>query len=321
MSFVLDCSIIIGKYKFEGVSEVQIVNSRKQLGNTASIKLPNKWSGKYLCNVINGGDEVSIKLGYNGELREEFIGYVKDVAFNTPVEIQCEDEFYSLKKIKPTAKSFPSTTLKDLLSYLVPGIHLIDIPDLTLPNMQVYADKSVMYALQQLRDSYGLEMYFKDKKLYCGVPLTEKSSVKSDVVIYDLERNVIDPKLNFRRKEDVRIKIKAISITSDNKVITPKKDIGDDDASTTLTMHFYGITNVAELERQAEEKLKVLKYDGFDGTLTTFGLPYIEPGMIAKITDKRFDGAREGKYFCDAVTTTFGIGGFRREVKIGRRVS
>lgn len=321
MSFVLDCNITIGKYRFDGVSEVQIVNSRKQLGNTASIKLPNRWSGKFLCNVIQGGDEVSIKLGYNGELREEFVGYVKDVAFNTPVEINCEDEFYKLRRIKPTAKSFPSTTLKELLSYLVPNITLIDIPDLTMPNMQVYGDKSVMFALQQLRDSYGLEIYFKDKKLYAGVPLSEKSSVASEVVNYDLERNVIDPKLNFRRKEDIRIKIKAISITSDNKVITPKKDIGDDDASTTLTLHFYGITNVAELERQAEEKLKVMKYDGFEGSLTTFGLPYVEPGMIAKITDKRFDGAREGKYFCDAVTTSFGISGFRREVKIGRKLS
>lgn len=319
MSFVLDCNITVGKYRFDGVSEVQIVNSRKQLGNTASIKLPNKWSGKFLCNVIQGGDEVSIKLGYNGELCEEFIGYVKDVAFNTPVEIQCEDEFYTLKRIKPTATSFKSTTLKDVLKHLVPSITLIDIPEVTLVNFQVYANKSVMFALQQLRDSYGLEMYFKDKKLFAGVPLTEKSSVKSEVVIYDLERNVIDPKLNYRRKEDVKIRVNAISITPDNKIL--KKEVGDDNASTNLTLHFYGITSEAELQRQAEEKLKVMKYDGFDGSLTTFGLPYIEPGMIAKITDKRFDGAREGKYFCDAVTTSFGISGFRREVKIGRRLS
>lgn len=319
MSLVLDCIVTIGKYRFDGVSEIQIVNSRKQLGNTANIKLPNKWSGKFLCNVISGGDEVTVKIGYNGELREEFVGYVRDVAFNTPVEINCEDEFYSLRKIKPTAASFHETTLKNVLKHLVPSITLIDIPEVTLVNFQVYANKSVMFALQQLRDSYGLEIYFKNKELYAGVPLTEKTSASSEVVIYDLERNVIDPRLNYRRKEDVRIRVSAISITSENKVV--KKDVGDDDASTTLTLHFYGIESVAELQRQAEEKLKVLKYDGFDGSLQTFGLPYIEPGMIAKIIDKRFDGAREGKYFSDVVTTTFGVNGFRRDVKIGRRVS
>lgn len=319
MSFVLDCYIEIGKYVFTSVNEVKIINSRKQLGNTATIKMLNKWSGEFLCNAIKGGDKVLIKLGYNGELREEFRGYVRDIGINSPVEIQCDDEFYSLKRIKPTSKTFQSTTLKDLLKYLVPTITLEDIPSVTLSNFQVYGDKSVAFALQQLRDSYGLEIYFRGDKLFAGVPLTASNSANSEEVIYDLEKNVIDPKLNYQRKEDVRIRIKAVSLTSDNKVLT--EEVGDNDASTTTTLHFYDITVKAELKRQAEEKLKVMKFDGFRGSITTFGLPYAEPGMIAKIIDKRFDGAREGKYFIDAVSTTFGISGFRREVTIGRAVA
>lgn len=319
MSLVLDCKIVIGKYVFNGVSEVKIVNSRKQLGNTATIRLPNRWRGEFLCNVIKGGDPVSIKLGYNGKLREEFTGYVRDVAFNTPVEISCEDKFYSLKRIKPTKASFPSTTLKSVLAYLAPGITPVDVPDITLNNFVVYGDKSVYSALQQLRDAYGLELYFTNGSLFAGVPLTASNSAGSKLVKYDLEKNVIDPKLNYQRKEDVRIRIKATSITHDNKVIV--EEVGDDSASTTMTLHFYDITVKAELRRQAEEKLKVMKFDGFRGAITTFGLPYAEPGMIAQIIDNRFDGARSGKYFIDAVTTTFGVGGFRREVTIGRAVA
>jgi hypothetical protein len=224
---------------------------------------------------------------------------------------------YKLKRVRPQAKSYESTTLKDVLRYLVPDITLVDIPDVTLSPFYIYADKSVAAALQELRENFGLELNFKGKSLFCGVPLTEKDAAKSEVVIYDLDRNVIDPRLNFRRADDVRLRVQAKSITADNKVITV--EVGDDDASTTTTLHFYNITVKAELTRQAEEKLKVMKYSGFEGDITTFGIPYVEPGMIAKIIDKRYDNLREGKYFIDSVNTTFDMNGFRRNVKIGRR--
>lgn len=317
MSLYLTCSIDIGPYRFDAVNGITITNSRKQIGNTATIKLPNRYSSEYLTNKIAGGDEVVIRIGYNGDLREEFVGYVSDIASSAPVEIRCEDEMYKLKRVRPKAKSYETTTLKDVLRYLVPEVTLTDIPDVTLSPFYIYADKSVAAALQELRENFGLELNFKGKSLFVGVPLTEKDAAKSEVVIYDLDRNVIDPRLNFRRSEDVRLRVQAKSITADNKVITV--EVGDDDASTTTTLHFYNITVKAELTRQAEEKLKVMKYSGFEGDITTFGVPYAEPGMIAKIIDKRYDNICEGKYFIDSVNTTFDMNGFRRNVKIGRR--
>jgi len=318
MSLWLSCYITIGKYYFEHVHELSIVKSRKRIANTATIKLPNRYSGEFLCNHIKGGDPVSISIGYNDELREEFVGYISEVEFNTPVVITCEDEIYNLKRRKPTAKSWPSTTLAEVLKYLVPDATLTGVPDVTLAPFYVYADKSVASALQELRDNFGLEINFRGKNLFVGVPLTEPDAANAETVIYDIEKNVIDPRLNFRRAEDVRIKVNAKSITADNKVLTA--EAGDADGSST-TMHFYNITSVAELQRQAEEKLKVLKYDGFRGSLTTFGLPYVEPGNVARIIDRRFDNIRTGSYFVDSVETTFGVNGFRREVEIGRRAA
>lgn len=316
MSLYLTCNIKIGRYLFDSVHEVTIAKSRKQVTNTAVIKLPNRYSADFLCNKINGGDEVIISLGYNDNPREEYRGYVAEIELGAPVTIRCEDEMYKLKRQKPKAESWPSVKLTQVLKHLVPSCKLEGVPDITLAPFYVYADKSVAAAIQELRDNFGLEVNFRGNTLFVGVPLTETDAANAEPVIYDLERNVIDPKLNFRRAEDVLIKVNAKSITADNKVLTA--EVGDTEGSQT-TMHFYNITALAELERQAEEKLKVLKYDGFRGSLTTFGLPYVEPGNIARITDRRYDGARTGSYFVDSVETTFGVnGGFRREVTIGR---
>lgn len=316
MSLSLTCDIKIGETRFSGVNEVSIGKTRKQIANTATIKLPNRFNADFLVNKIKGGDIVTILLGYNNELKEEFTGYVRDITFSSPITIECEDEMYKLKRVKPKAKSFDSTTLKDVLKYLVPDITLVDIPEITLSPFYIFADKSVAHALQELRENFGLEVNFVGKKLFVGVPLTQGAKVNAPEVVYNLELNVIDPQLQFRRKEDVRIKVEARSITGDNKVLTAT--VGDDDASTTTTLHFYNITVKAELERQAEEKLKAWKYDGFRGAITTFGLPYVEPGWVAKIIDRRYNNSRSGKYFIDSVTTTFGMNGFRREVEIGR---
>ena len=316
MSLSLTCKVKIGNYQFDGVHEVTIVQTRKQITNTATIKLPNRFSGEFLTNKIRGGDTVSISLGYNAANREEFTGYVRDISFTSPITIECEDEMYKLKRVKPKGKGFPQTSLSELLNYLVPDAVLTDIPQITLTNFTVYADKSVAHALQELRENFGLEVNFVGKQLFVGVPLTQDTKANAPEVVYNMELNVINSSLQFQRKEDVRIRVEARSITGDNQVLTAT--VGDDDASTTTTLHFYNVTVKAELERQAEEKLKVWKHDGFKGALTSFGVPYAEPGWVAKIIDNRYNGSRSGKYFIDSVTTTFGINGFRREVEIGR---
>jgi hypothetical protein len=319
MSLSLTCNITIGNYRFSGVNEVTVVQTNKQITNTATIKLPNRHTNQFLVNKIKGGDKVVIELGYNNQLRQEFSGYVRDITFSNPVTIECEDEMYTLKRIKPTLKSFENATLADILKYLVPKATLLDIPEITFETFEVFADRSVAHALQELRENFGLEVNFVGNTLFVGVPYTQLSQANAPEVLYNMELNVIDSGLQFQRKEDVRIRVEARSITGNNEVITAT--VGDNDASTTTTLHFYGITVKAELERQAEEKLKQWKYDGFKGELTTFGLPYAAPGYVASIVDTRFNGARTGKYIINSVTTTFGQNGFRRAVEIGRALA
>ncbi|MBQ4278359.1 MAG: hypothetical protein IJC16_00200 [Rikenellaceae bacterium] len=315
MSFTLSCRIIIGQYEFRYVAETVIEQSRKQMGDRATIVLPSRYKSQFLCNLVKGGDPVIIGLGYDGRIEKEFEGYVSDVSYRQPVQIQCEDGMYIFKRRTPKARSWSSVKLAEVLRYLVGEVELFEVPDITLSPFAIKPGGSVYAVLQQIRDKYGLEIFFRDGKLVVTVPTYADSRER---VRYDLERNVIDPSLTFRRVDDVRIRVKAVSILPGNKRLTV--DVGDMDAASTTTLHFYNVTVEAELRRLASDKLRNLKYDGFSGTLTTFGLPRARKGMIAEIRDARFDGSRSGAYQIDAVKQTFGRGGYRREVSLGRRV-
>lgn len=317
MSYVLNCRVELGDYLFTSVNSIRIEKSRKTIGDTAIITLPARYSGEFIVNKLKNGDVVKIQVNYvNYPVTTEFEGYISEINPGRPVTIRCEDEMYQLKRKKPTAKSFQSVKLADVLKYLVPECKT-ECPDITLSPFYIKKDSSIAVALQQLKDAYGLDIYFRNKILFAGLPYTESSVVSVSPVIYNLDLNVKpNPQLTYKVADSIRMKVKAISVLSNNKKL--EAEVGDEDGSV-VTLHFYNIKTVAELKKQAEEKLKTMKFDGFSGSINTMGLPYVEHGYTAKIIDNRDANSRSGYYFVDAVTTSFGIQGFNREVFLGRR--
>ena len=104
----LPCSkITIGSKYFGGVHDIKIKRSIHTIGATASVKVPVtavlRQTGTppaYVetAQVIKAGDPVEIQLGYDGRLYTEFRGYVKQLNLQTPLEIVCEDEFYTTRR-------------------------------------------------------------------------------------------------------------------------------------------------------------------------------------------------------------------------------
>lgn len=312
---VLSCKINIGRYTFSHVNHVKIDSGRSSLDDKAIIRLPQKYDGQYLASVINQGDPVEIYLGYDGEMKLEFTGYVTTVNPNIPVEIVCIDAMYQLKREKPTAAT-KTGTLKEVIEYLVPGVEA-EVPVINLKDFKIDGKGSVAYALTKLKQNYGLDVYYRGSKLFVGLAYTDSQAVNSETVYYNLQKNVINPQLNFRKIADVKIKVKAISILPDNTKI--EAESGDADGALK-TIHYYNLTTKAELQQQADETLKHLKYEGFEGSITTFGVPFCTHGQVADITDPRFD-TRKGRHFIEKVVTTFGTGGFRRQVYLGKKAS
>ncbi|MBJ2189374.1 MAG: hypothetical protein JFT10_00795, partial [Muribaculaceae bacterium] len=81
--------------------------------------------------------------------------------------------------------------------------------------------------------------------------------------------NIIsDSSLDEQKAEDVKIKLKVVSLQPDNKKKI-KVEIGDPDGEKR-TLHCYGKTE-AEAKAWGEQELERLKRDGLTGSFQTFG--------------------------------------------------
>lgn len=304
------CShIIIGDYEFNYVHAVRVESSWKTLTDTCAIEMPNVEG--MLDKVVRAGQEVIVRLGYDDVLVEEFRGYVSAISPRQPILIECQDEMWKLRQ-QSVSKSWRSIGLKALLKELAPTVTLSNsVPDITLAPFRL--DKvTVADALDTLKDQYGIAVFFRGPELYAGLPYMLDEEPFDWV--YGIQANVASfGSLEYRRAEDVKVKLKAISIKSDNT--REEVELGDSDGELH-TLHFYGLGK-AELKKQAEAKMGLLKFDGYKGSFLAFGQPNPQHSGIVELEDEKYP-ERAGRYFIDQVVTMYGPGGYRREVTLGK---
>src|SRR5690606_13393849 len=125
-----------------------------------------------------------IQLGYNGELQTEFEGYVTAIRPTIPVEVHCEDEAWKLKQTTVN-KSWKQTTLKEVVTYILPDADVSEVQDVTLKPF-VIKDISAYKALEKLKEVYGLTAYFRNKKPVVGLAFTEQF-IQDKIVDYNLK--------------------------------------------------------------------------------------------------------------------------------------
>lgn len=320
--FVLKCKIKIGDYTFSSVNEVEITKSVEDLVDTAMIKLPTKFkirsTGelKYIEEVIKPGEKVEITLAYEGKFEKvEFTGYVSKVSPKIPMEIQCEDAMWLLRR-KNITKAFGKTTLKELLNEVVAGtgISLSDkIPAMGIDKF-IIKNANGAQVLQKLKEDFAISAYLDDEgKLYAGL---EQMNNIGQVAIYDLNYNLVSNDLEFKTDEEKKLKVRYTYIDKSNK--KKQVEVGDHDGELR-TFHTSVISDEAQLRKMAEAELRKNKYSGFEGSVKSFLIPFATRGMVAEIRDKEHEN-REGKYYIKKVVTSFGTSGARRTVTIGNKL-
>lgn len=334
MAFVLACEIIIGQYRFTQVNEVDIEKSWMELGDKCDIRLPKNvrtetLETKTLEEFISVGDAVSVKLWYDGfTAHEEFSGFVRRISPTFPFEIECEDHIHFLRKtpIKKSWKISDKVTLKTVVKHLVDEVNKRyssakitlsgDLPDVTFSEgLVIEQGNTAATALQKLKEEFGLVSYLKGRELFTGLAYQQKLGT----VKYSLAWNVISSDLKYRNEDDIQLRVRAIGMQADNKKVTAD-DVGDVDGELR-TLHFYNISDKAQLKKLAEQELKRLKYTGYEGSIDTFLYPYAEPLMLAELQDPQYGETRSGTYVIDSVRTQFGAYGTRRTVELGVKVS
>jgi len=320
--FVLSADIKIGRYRFKQITNVRIERTSRLIADTAEVEMPLSFTLENKQRLttekaIKRGDKVLIQLGYGGNLETEFEGFVTEVkASRDKTVIKCEDNAFLLRK-QVTNKAFGKTTLKQVLNYVASecGVQLNgQCADVQFERF-VLRNVTGLQVIKKLKDTYGLSAFFDyDGKLYVGLAY----SYNTGEVIYNLRKNVITDKtdLEFKVADDIKLKVRAVSILKDNTRL--EVELGDDDGELR-TLYFYNITSESELRQLAQQELERLKYTGYRGKIAALGEPWAAFGMTATVRDSNYP-QREGKYYVESVRTDFGQNGFHRTVELGPKI-
>lgn len=321
--FVLDGKVEIGDYVFTAIHDVEISKSVDELGDRCVVQLPTRFivrqnnQDKYTEEAIKVGDTVKVTLAYDEKYSGvEFVGFVKKIKPTIPLQIECEDKIWLLRRKNITKAWNNGTTLKEVLQEVVkdtPVVLAENIPDIKL-DKYIIKNANGAQVLQAIKKDMSLTIFINDDdQLYVG--LQQLNNIGQEV-IYDLNYNLVENNLEYKTKDERRIKVRYTYIGKDNK----KKEIEVGDADGEVrTFHTSVISDVAKLTELATAEIERLKYDGFDGNVVSFLIPYATRGMTAKLIDREHTN-RQGNYFITKVVTTFGLGGARRTVNIGGRL-
>ncbi len=323
----MSCKVTIGNVIINYVNSITIIESIKKLSDTGTIILPREYleasvngskktfAGKNILDFIKVDNAVTIELGYDDDLATEFTGYVTSISADIPLVIKCEDEMFKLRKSN-FAKAFSSVSLLQLLKTISPGYSYDILDDIKLGKFTLN-NESAYQILERLRKDYGLHARFVGKVLQVGFII---SLVPQTVHQINMNRNVraIQNDLKFVRKEDFKILFKAISINRDGSRI--KYEFGDK-GGAQRTLHFMNKTKET-LKLLTEKNYKSLNFDGYRGTIPTWGLPRTKAGDSVQITDPNYENSEhDGKYLIEEVIKKFNsTDGFKRINKIGLKL-
>ncbi len=81
------------------------------------------------------------------------------------------------------------------------------------------------------------------------------------------------------------------------------------------TFFFPQANTIKELITLTEEKLSKFHYDGFSGSFTTFGTPYVDYDTIIELKNDRQEG-QNGFYRVKSVKYSGGVDGYRQEIEV-----
>lgn len=323
MTLTMTCKIVFHKNDRRGdiilnrVTEIEFESGWKEMTDRGSLTLPRnvRYFDKYnVREVFRKGDQLTIYFGYDGNNTKEFEGYISEVSADIPIVIKFEDEMFNVRKI-PVNFSAANTGLKELLQKIIPGYEIDALEGVQLGAVRL-SKTGVGAVLEKLQSDWGLYTYMRGKTVVCGKYYADESEYKP--VNFNLERNCVSTALNYKKKEDVSLKIKVVSTLSNGKKIEVD-NIGDKDGNERQ-LTFYNIEIKAELERLGKLEYEKFKVDKFEGSFTAFGIPSVRHGLKSNIVSNLYDD-RNGKYYIEKVVKKFNPSGIRQDITLGDKVA
>lgn len=310
--------ITVGPYTVGILDHVEVHRSVELLADTAKIVLPASQFNAAL-NVedkIKRGDFVSIGFGYEETGQAlEFQGYVQRISTDDGnITLECEDRLFLFRKAVPDTQQ-KKVSLKDLLQWVIDqtgtGLKLDCSYTWTYDNY-VTSSATGYDVLKKVQEESGADIYIDGDTLHVHAP----GEKVGNEVLYDFSLNVEDCDLTYRRAEDRKVKVVVKSLQADGTV--KEMEFGESDGDKVEVRA--NSTDSASMTSRGEAELKRRSYTGYDGSITTWLVPYIQPGDKATLHDRDYE-YKDGSYYVQSVTTTFGADGGKRKVELGFKLS
>ena len=316
--FTMRFDIQVGSWKLGMVEKVSVRRSVEELADTAGITLPGAEYNTALQveDKIHRGDRVIINLGYDEiGMVQEFAGWVQRVGTDGgAITLECEDDLYLFRKALPDAQ-LKNITLAALLDRVVEGVgggFTVDCSYSWTYQSFVISTATGYDVLKKVQEECGADIYIEGKTLHVHGP----GEKVGNTVYYDFTKNVQDSDLTYRRTEDRRVRVVVKALTPDGKVKEREYGTTGGDSVTVRAM----ASDDASMRLRGESEHKRLTFDGYDGNIVTWLVPYIKPGDKAELHDPEYE-YKDGAYYVRSVETEFSADGGKRSVELGYRLT
>ena len=313
----MEHDIQVGNYRLGLIDSVKIKKSVETLSDTADIVLPGVYVNRSLDieTKLKVGDEVIIKLGYLRELKTEFKGYLKSFKTDgSSVTLECEDAMYLFRKTSVKSREYKQVSLKQLLGDIAQqvGISRVDCDFEFTYEKYVTHNATALDVLKKIQDETKANVYIEDSTLHVHPKYSTSSGNR---IVYDFSVNVESSNLKYRRKDqrDYQVEVESICPNGERMKVT----MGN--GSEKRSIKIYGITDKQSLKARAEEQLKLIVYDGYDGDFTGWLIPYCQPTDTVSIIDTEAP-ERNGMYYVVGCDVEFSSSGGKRKITIGHKI-
>ncbi len=316
---IMDYEIQIGSRRLGLLDNVTVRRSVETLCDTATIVLPATYLNKTLNieQYLKEGDAVKIQLGYNGNLKTEFEGYLRTVhTDDQSITIECEDSLFLFRK-EVGNKEYKNITVKSLLQKIaqeVDGSFSVKCDyDFTYDKF-VVKDATGYDVLKKIQDETKANIYFSGSTLHVHPQYSEIGN--TDAVKYDFAVNIEKSDLQYKKADERKyfIEVEGIKPDGSRVTVTTGKQGGD-----KRCIKVYGVTDRASLLKRAQEELATVIYTGFEGSFTGWLVPYCEPTYRIELNDSDYP-EKKGQYYVIATETSFGSSGGQRKITIGKKI-
>ena len=314
---IMEHDIIINGYRIGMVDSVKVKRSVETLSDTAEIVLPAMYCNKSLGleNKLKVNSQVTIKLGYGDRLQMEFEGYVDSITTdNSGVKINCIDSLRLFKK-KLSNQELKGVSLQELLTVVCRqmGDFVLDCDYDYKYDKFVFMEAEGYDVLKKVQEETKANIYFEGNTLHVHPPYKEIAN--KGVVLLDFAQNIEKSDLKYLTQSDRKMQVKVKGTKPNGETVEYEYGTTGGESKQVVA----GTTDPKEIQQLAKTVWEQYVFDGYEGSVTCWLLPFVSPSYQVKIIDEDYP-YKTGVYYVTGTEVSFGSGGGPRKIKLGRKV-